>query len=301
MALDVKTYERVANDNDAASPFGAPENMSPRDVNNVIRQIMAVAAQEFDRSTPANTTAGTGAAYTLTSANHSSAPVEGDMYCMRVHMANTVVAPTLSVNNSTAIFMLNNSADTLPIGGLKENSAHLVYYDGTQFRVMTLGFSAETLTHYDVLSLDNGSYSLTLSNTGVIEAVGPGDTVALRVTANGDVIANGNVTSESDSIASDTRDKQDIERFEDDDAATLLGLLNPITFRRKGKPFEEFGFAAQEVAAADKRLTHPFPKVGTSEWRIGVRPSGILAVAVGAIRALEKRVAELERANNQQH
>ncbi len=91
------SWSEIDNDNDEASPNGAPEGMAASGVNDTIRANMGAVKRMADRIMPIKTTAGTSSAYTLAYDQAASAYYDGEIISFVVNATNAAAA-TINVN-----------------------------------------------------------------------------------------------------------------------------------------------------------------------------------------------------------
>ena len=293
--MPVKQWNTDPDQNNRASPLGAPENMAPSGVNNTIRQIMADVATWYKFLTPAVEAASTnGRAYEITTGDGSTDAAAGDVLFVRLARASTVVNPTLAVNGGSDWNIRSGDGGAIGAGGLKAGVPYLLYATGNQYRVLNMSLTQQyTEDTLQVRKLRNGTPTLELSSAGQLDLKTNASTVNLRVTSSGDMHVEGGITMESSVISSDEREKEDIGGLAD--AADILKYIDPATFRYKGKAHRHIGFIAQHIDAVDPRLIKRYPN-REGELRLGIRTTGLLAVLWQQVKVLQARVAELERA-----
>lgn len=91
------TWSETDDDNNSASPAGAPEGMAPSGLNDAIRMVMGAVKRLLSQFIP-KTTAGTNTAYTLSYSVAPAALVDGMTFMVRFNQA-CGLAPTLNVNS----------------------------------------------------------------------------------------------------------------------------------------------------------------------------------------------------------
>lgn len=140
--LESSNFSETAASNNAAVPNGAPEGMLPSGVNDTIREFMAAAKREWDRSGPTLTSGGSANAQTLTHTAAVQALVRGQTYMFVAGFSNAA-ATTLAVDGLTATAVrLNNAA--LVGGEIVSGRTYLVAYDGTAYQLIGGGSSLAT-------------------------------------------------------------------------------------------------------------------------------------------------------------
>lgn len=103
---NISEWSTTAASNNSASPDGFPENMAPAGLNDSAREVMAAISKWYDDMTGSLTSAGTGAAYTLTTNNAHAALSDIPVTVFVAHTASTLggsgTAPTLSIDATGA-------------------------------------------------------------------------------------------------------------------------------------------------------------------------------------------------------
>lgn len=125
-------YSTTAASNNSASPNGAPEAMSPADVNNVMREHMARSKSNYAEVDAYATAGGSVNAITITPANVDSY-VAGQTFRFKGAGTNTG-AVTLNVNSLGAKNLYKDGA-ALVGGEIVLDRVYCVTYDGTQFQL----------------------------------------------------------------------------------------------------------------------------------------------------------------------
>lgn len=128
-ASNVSEWSTTASSNNSSPPNGAPENMAPSGVNDVMREMMAANARWYTDTKGSLTTAGTGNAYTLTTNSSHASLADQSMLAFTADRANTGAA-TLNVD-SLGAKSLRIAGAALVSGDLVEDAAYAVVYNAT--------------------------------------------------------------------------------------------------------------------------------------------------------------------------
>lgn len=154
--IQTTTWSPTAGSNNATPPNGFPEGMNPAQLNDSTREMMAALKRWYQKINPVITSGGAANVQTLTYAVAPASLIAGDRYCFVVGFANTGAA-TLNVNALGDAPIQSNGGSALTGGELIAGNTVEVYYDGTNFRIIT-----------PVLGVLRGFIGgLTLSNDGV--------------------------------------------------------------------------------------------------------------------------------------
>lgn len=124
------SWDQNDDDNDAASPAGAPEGMSPGGVNNTIRAMMGALKRAYVWSETPTTTTGTSTAYVLSYAVAPAALVDGMTHVVLFHTGNGA-SPTLNINSLGAKplhYFTGSAWAVVPSGLIKSGMVCVVYY-----------------------------------------------------------------------------------------------------------------------------------------------------------------------------
>ena len=155
---NVSTWSATAASNNSATPDGWPENMPPSGVNDSARENMAAMARLFKDQNGTLETAGTGAAYTLTTNNANATLAAQSLLVFNIHTINTGAA-TLN-------------ADSLGAKSLKINGAALTAGDLIA-DVTVLAIYNATTDVYDVVAGQDGKFgTLTLGSGSITDSSG---------------------------------------------------------------------------------------------------------------------------------
>lgn len=133
------TWDQTDDDNDAASPEGAPEGMAPGGLNNVIRMMMGALKRAYVWSNNPITTGGTSTAYTLSYTVAPSALVDGMAHVVAFN-ATCGASPTLNINSLGA--------------------TPLHYYTGTAWAVVPAGLIVSGMICPVVYNSGAGTYRI---------------------------------------------------------------------------------------------------------------------------------------------
>ena len=131
---EINDWNRDAARNNASPPDGAPEGMSPGDVNNVMREMMAVVARWHQVIGGLVVSAGTGQAYTVALDNRDFAWAKGRHLSWYTHTANAD-NPTLQVNGLAAVSIRDWFGNALQANALPSGVLIDCVYDGQYVRV----------------------------------------------------------------------------------------------------------------------------------------------------------------------
>ena len=195
MASDsIFAWSTTASDNDDAdSTINWSEGQNPSTVNNSARAIMARVSEFLSDITSAKTTAGTGAAYTVTATQQPASLPDGFTLLILPHADNTGTC-TINVNGLGAKALRSTSAENMAAGVLKANQTALVAYrqssdeflvlaggnaEGTQFNWLK-GADVASAAALD-LGTDGNSFNITGTTTITsVNTLGIGTLVVLK-------------------------------------------------------------------------------------------------------------------------
>lgn len=128
MSDSIFAWSTTASDNDDAdSTINWTEGQNPSTVNNSARAVMARVSEFLSDITSAKTTAGTGAAYTVTATQQPASLPDGFTLLILPHADNTGTC-TIDVNGLGAKALRSTSAENMAAGVLKANQTALVAY-----------------------------------------------------------------------------------------------------------------------------------------------------------------------------
>lgn len=181
---NISQWSTSAASNNSAPPDGFPEGQAPSTVNDCAREVMAAVARQFLDSDGSLVTAGTGAAYTLTTNNANAALADIGLFVVRIHTANTGAA-TLAVDGLTAKNIESNGS-TLAAGDLVQDSLYMLAYNGTNdtFDILnsitsadvdhdaTTNFVADEHVAHSGVSVITASAGLAASNNDLSSNIG---------------------------------------------------------------------------------------------------------------------------------
>ena len=160
---EIKDYSVTADDNNATSPAGMPENMAPSGVNNSWRESFARVKRWYEDINGTKSTTGSSNAYVLAAARTVTAYAQGDAYLFRANFTNTA-AVTLNVDSVGAVAIVNNTQSALAAGQIQSGGMYLVAYDASNSKFQLVGASA-TSASGDNIFIFNASPSATLENS----------------------------------------------------------------------------------------------------------------------------------------
>ena len=167
---EIKDYSVTADDNNATSPAGMPENMAPSGVNNSWRESFARVKRWYEDINGTKSTTGSSNAYVLAAARTVTAYAQGDAYLFRANHANTGAA-TLNVDSVGAVAIVNNTQSALAAGQIQSGGMYLVAYDASNSKFQLVGASA-TSASGDNIFIFNASPSATLENSTAEDTAG---------------------------------------------------------------------------------------------------------------------------------
>ena len=288
MTLKALNYNKTPAANNSDPPVGAPENNDPDTVNNIQREMMAAIAELTEQVLPRKTTGGSGAAYTVNIGPVGLAPQNNYFYALKFHTANHA-NPTLRINSQATKSLQGAYGEALPAGAIEANSAHIVWYNGAQFRVITLP------EYHEIRRVVSGRLYKAIIDSNGRFAIFDGNDEVFRVTTSGDIHVDGDIHGYSTSISSDERDKYHIVKLDPKYMSSLVSYINPIQYCAKINRKEYFGFSAQNVQETEPVLVGKYMHHKLGEERLKINTSSLLAVLWGAVQDLQNRVMELEK------
>jgi len=195
MASDsIFAWSTTASDNDDAdSTINWSEGQNPSTVNNSARALMARVSEFLSDITSAKTTAGTGAAYTVTATQQPASLPDGFTLLILPHADNTGTC-TINVNGLGAKALRSTSAANMAAGVIKTNQPALIVYrqssdeflvlaggnaEGTQFNWLK-GADVASAAALD-LGTDGNSFNITGTATITsVNTLGIGTLVLLK-------------------------------------------------------------------------------------------------------------------------
>lgn len=182
---EIYSWDNTAANNNDTPPDGAPENMNYQEVNDTMREMMAVIARFVNSVNSSVSTAGTQPAYTLTVPQTLSAYANGQIFAFTAHATSTG-SVTLNVNMLGAGNVLDSRGNQLGAGDIQQNGRYLVVRTGSAFRVIghlggtSIGASVvDTFNAFytaggtaDALTITTG-FSLSALTTGMVFGIIP--------------------------------------------------------------------------------------------------------------------------------
>ena len=117
-------WDKTAANNNDAPPDGAPEGIAPEDVNDIMREIMAVLARHYEVAHGVLTTSGTSTAYVLTPTGGVDIAA-GRMFAFRTHEVSGA-EPTLNVKSTGAKPLKYADGSRLGAQDLRSGATYLV-------------------------------------------------------------------------------------------------------------------------------------------------------------------------------
>ncbi len=174
---EIYAWDVDANNNDNPPPHGAPENMEYAEVNNTIREMMAVLKRFFTASlSGVPVTAGTQPAYTLVSGQTISAYAAGQLFSFTAH-ATASGNITLNVDGLGAGNVVNASGAQLGAGDFTANGVYLVVRRAGDFQLVGgAGGGAELFA-----PATTGTQPTYVLTTGTLTAYQDGQVVLFRI------------------------------------------------------------------------------------------------------------------------
>lgn len=138
--IQTSTWSETADNNNSASPNGAPEGMAGMGFNNTIREIMAAIKREWNRSHATVIAGGTADVLTLTYGTAPPSYVAGMLFGFYTGGSDNTGAVTVNVNGLGAKALVRRNGSTaLSAADLKANTLYFATYDGTAFRLHATG------------------------------------------------------------------------------------------------------------------------------------------------------------------
>ena len=203
---DIDSWDKTAANNNSPAPDGAPEgSFSFKQINNTIREMMAVIARNRDDTNGVLATTNSGNAYSV-SLNRSTvaAYADGLMFWVRINSANTGNV-TLNVNTLGAKPVVLIDGAEVPAGQWGSNNLALVAYDATNDKMVSLSplleYRDPLTTRGDILvrgaslterfAIDAADKLLGSDGTDLIWTFITGAMIALGSDAQGDIIQRG--------------------------------------------------------------------------------------------------------------
>lgn len=132
---DIYDWDVAAANNNDAPPNGAPEFMEYDEVNNTMREMMAVIARWQDAAFSGILTAGTQPAYTLISGQTLGAYANGQMVGFLAHATSTG-AVTLSVDGLGAVAVHDSRGNQAGSGDIQQNGVYFAVKTSASWRVV---------------------------------------------------------------------------------------------------------------------------------------------------------------------
>ncbi len=179
----------AAGSNNSAPPNGAPENMEYSEVNDTMREMMAVLARYFQSSVSGTkVTTGTQPAYVLTTDYSLDDYAEGQIFAFTAHATSTG-AVTLNVDGEGAGNVVDARGQQLGSGDIRNGGFYVVRRtSGGTFMVLgaLAGVSiaaAAAVTLNQAYSAGGTGDAITIT-TGILTAYANGQMIAFRATAN---------------------------------------------------------------------------------------------------------------------
>lgn len=124
-----------AGGNNAAPPHGAPENMEYSDVNDTLRELMALLARWAAAGFSGILTSGSSTAYTLASGQSLTEYADGQHFTFLAHATSTGDA-TLNVDTLGNVALRDSRGNQLGEGDVQQNGIYFVSKQGSSFRVV---------------------------------------------------------------------------------------------------------------------------------------------------------------------
>lgn len=183
---EVFDWDIIAANNNDAPPNGAPENMEYSEVNDTMREFMAVLARFYATSlSGTKASAGSTTAYTLVSGQTISDYAPGQMFTFAAHGTSTG-AVTLNVDGLGAAAIVDSRGNQLTTGDIRSGGVYTVLRMASNFRVLghlaalSIQASGSTLTQAFLATGTGNAITLT---TGLLTAYANGQLLAFRAAA----------------------------------------------------------------------------------------------------------------------
>jgi len=197
---EIYAWDNTAANNNDAPPDGAPENMNYQEVNDTMRELMAVIARYVNTSNTSLTTTGTEPDYVLTVPQTVSAYANGQIYAFTAHATSTGNC-TLNVNTKGAGNLVDSRGNQLGAGDIQQNGRYLVARTGSDFRLIghlggtSIGAAVvDTFNKFYTATGSSGAYAITTGfslsalTTGMVFGVIPNHDNTGAATLDVDVI-----------------------------------------------------------------------------------------------------------------
>lgn len=127
---NISQFSTTAANNNSASPDGAPEGMAPSGVNDTMRENMAAAARWYQDTNGTLVTAGTGAAFTITTNSSHAALGDQSVIVAAAHLAPSGAA-TLAVDGLAAKPIKINHDEDVDSSTWEANQMLVFIYNAT--------------------------------------------------------------------------------------------------------------------------------------------------------------------------
>lgn len=180
---EVYDWNILATLNNSAPPDGAPENMEYEEVNDTMREMMAVVKRHITTIGGVKVTTGTQPAYVLTTDQTLSAYADGQLFAFTSH-ADSTGSVTLNVNGLGAGAVLDSRGNQLGSGDIKNGGFYLVRRTASNFRVLGHFASASVIATAGLTLtqafLAGGTADAITLTTGLFTAYANGQLVAFR-------------------------------------------------------------------------------------------------------------------------
>ncbi len=174
---EIYDWDIAAANNNSAPPNGAPENMEYEEVNDVMREMMAVVARFVEAGFSAPSSAGTQPAYTLISGQSLGAYANGQVFSLLAHATSTGNV-TLNVDGLGAVAVRDARGNQLGSGDIVQNGVYIVVKTSASWRVLgaTTAASVRALAAPQAFTTGGTSNAFTVT-TGALTAYANGQIV----------------------------------------------------------------------------------------------------------------------------
>jgi hypothetical protein len=182
--MDIYGLSISAGGNNAAPPHGAPENMEYDEVNDTLRELMAMLARWRTGGFSGILTEGSGTAYTLTSGQSLVAYANGQHFAFLAHTISTG-AVTLNVDGIGAVAVMDSRGAQLDAGDIRASGIYFVVKTAASFRVVghLASTSVAAMAGLRAPTTGNSGNAYTLDMNGALGAYANGQVIAFVANA----------------------------------------------------------------------------------------------------------------------
>ena len=128
---EIYDWNEDADMNDSPPPNGWPEGMSPRQLNNSGREMLAVLARYRESAEGCNPTTGSGNAYLLSIPQMLSSLVAGMRFSFCANHTTTTGTATLQINSIPAVALIGTTPTGVFANDITAGLVYVVSFDGT--------------------------------------------------------------------------------------------------------------------------------------------------------------------------